>query len=301
MPLETKKQDIILRIISAIFTVILTIICLAFYYLRLSRFVNVPGKVASIVILFLMFMFVLYKFICSILKLFANKKFIRSILLIFLVGIAVFGVCFIKDNINYLLRNVILMLVFILGVVCLPLILLGFAILNNSKFKILFIIISIALIVFNYSYNFSYVMDYAQIIVNTFSNYSLENLFSLREKEEKADTSYLESYTQKYAKNGYLSQFDIKTMLDIIDSKSMKINVNYKDEMQKSYFKITNKDDEDMAELKENLKSDFYKFNFENDNNNLTVNIERYMIEEHKWKYSFISKIWYELYCSRTK
>ncbi len=279
--MEIKKRNIILKFISAIFTIIVTIICIAFYYKRLLRFINIPAKIASTIIFFLMFMFVLYKFIFSTLKLFANKKIIRGILLILLVILAVIGICFIKNNINYLLRNVILMLIFILGVVCLPIIILGISLLSKSKSKIPFVIFSLILLIFNYYINFYEVMNYAETIVNTFSCYSLDKLFTLREKEEQVDTSYLENYTQKYAKNGYLSQFDIKSMLDIIDSKSMEINVNYEDKKQNSYFKITNKDDEEMTRLKESLKSDFYKFNYENNDNNLTVNIERYIVEEH--------------------
>ena len=61
----------------------------------------------------------------------------------------------------------------------------------------------------------------------------------------------------------------------------MKIFINYKDSSKNIDLNLTNKEDEEIAKLKDSLESNFYKFNYEvNKENQITVNIERYVLED---------------------
>ena len=59
----------------------------------------------------------------------------------------------------------------------------------------------------------------------------------------------------------------------------MKIFINYKDSSKNIDSNLTNKEDDEIAKLKDSLESNFYKFNYEvNKENQITVNIERYVL-----------------------
>lgn len=134
------------------------------------------------IVLLAMFTIVLYLYIYSILKLFKKKKMILPILMILLIILSVIGIVFIKDNVNYIFRNIILMLVFILGVVCLPLIILGNVILNEGKYKELKALIVFVLLIYTYLSNWDCMIDYANKIMINIKEYSVDELFTLREK-----------------------------------------------------------------------------------------------------------------------
>ena len=279
--METKK-NIIFKVISAILSLAVTIICILVYHNRLMRFVNIPITFISIILLFAMFAIVLYSYIYVILDKLSKKKIVIPILLILVLVASVIGIAFIKDNVNYILRNIILMLVFIIGVVCLPIIVLGFILIGNIKNKKILICIIMIVTIYTYFVNFSQVMNYAEKIVENFASYSMEELFTLRQ-EEKVDRTYLENYNQKLKRNGYLDRFDITEILTIADSKSALTYINYIDETEDTKISITNKQDDKVKTLKESLESNFYKFNYEVNGNETTINIERYVVEENKY------------------
>lgn len=282
--METKKNKNvnILKIISAIISIAIIAICICVYYKRLYRMIFIPQNAITMVLLFGMFSIVLYMYIYGILKLLKKKKIIRLIILVLLILGAVIGIVFIKNHVNYVFRNIILMLVFILGIICLPLIILGKVILeNNSKHKKLKILVVCIIMIYVYISNWNWMIDYAKKIISNLSEYSANELITLRE-EEKVDTTYLYEYNQVLAKKGYLSQFDIKNLIDIADSKSNIIWINYKDAKENIELNIENKKDDEIQKLKDTLKSDYYTFSYTtNENGEVVINIDRYVINEN--------------------
>lgn len=285
MEIKKEKKTVILKVISMFLSIVITLICIWVYHKRLSRMIYIPQNAITISILFLMFIFTLYIYINAILNLLRNKKIIKALILSSLIIFSVIGIIFIKDNVNYLFRNVILMLVFILGIICLPLIILGkFILENDNKYKKIKILLISVVIFYTYIINWECMVDYAQKIVITLSENSTRDLISLRE-EEKIDTSYLYNYTQKLAKKGYLSQWDIKQIIDIADSKSSIIWINYKDEIENIQVNIKNKDDNEIQKLIESLKAEYYNFNYNiNENNEVVINISRYTVDNYSKK-----------------
>ena len=171
--METKKSNRILKVISAILSLVITIICILVYRNKLQDFLYIPKALFSTAILILMFSIVLYLYLYFILKKIANKKIVIPIILILILVLIVAGVFFIKNNINYILRNIILMLIFIIGVVCLPLIVLGAVIIGDSKYKKILVCIVLIITVYTYVANLSEVMSYAENIIVDFSSYSI--------------------------------------------------------------------------------------------------------------------------------
>lgn len=278
--MEIKNKEKILKIISMVLSILITYVSTYVYHKRLWRMILIPKSAIIITILLVMFMAILYLYIYSILKAFSNKKIIKPLLYILLLILLIVGLVFIKDNVNYILRNNILMMIFIVGVIAMPAILLGNCILQKSKYKNIKIIVVIILSVYLYVASFSYMLDYAKKIIANVTENQIEELFSLREKE-KVDTTYLQNYTQKMSKQGYLDKFDITNIIDITDSKSAPIKINYKDEVENIELKVSNKNDDEIINLKESLKAEYYKFNYENnDQNNVVIDIERYKIAE---------------------
>ena len=93
------------------------------------------------------------------------------------------------------------------------------------------------------------------------------------------DITYLKNYTEKISKNSYITKFDVEQIIDISDSKSKEIKINYKDSSDGTDITVSNKEDDKIKELKEILKADCYKFNYEIDNNKqIIINIERYVL-----------------------
>lgn len=284
--METKK-DLILKIISAILSAIITAICLYFYYYKISRFFYLPTIKISIILLLLMFAIVVYKYLLTIMKNISNKKFVLPILMILLLICAVTGIWFIKDNVNYILRNIILMFIFIFCVVCFPIIMLGMALTGNKKFKTIKIVITVFFIIFIYAVNFSQVIEYAKDIIMNLQSYSLSEILVLRGKSSNQDISiaegnnidrsYLFNFAQVYEKQGYLDKYDITQILSIADSKSALTYINYKDE--NGTINITNKEDEKIKELEESLQGNYYKFSYEGKDTQTIINIEKYVVE----------------------
>lgn len=279
--METKK-NLISKIISLILSLIVTAICILIYYKRLVSFLSIPIISLSVITLFIMFAFAVYTYFNIIINFICKKKFLIPILLVLILVLAVYGIYFIKDNVNYIFRNIILKFIYVFGVVCLPFIMIIALLKENNKIKMS---IAIILLIFTYITNFSNVMYYAQQIIIDFSSYSLTEIFSSKE-EEKTDRTYLENYANKFAENGYLSKYDIEKIIDISDLKSALIYINYIDEENNINIKITNKQDDEIKKLKEKLESDYYTFNYQAENTETTINIEKYVInkEENKEK-----------------
>lgn len=302
-----KKQDKILKSISMLISLVLILGAILIFKKYLVRFAYIPLSIASNgitmlfkwqililisnLILIILLWKILYLYLNYFLKQIVNKKILKGILLLIPIIVVPVLLLYIKDNVNYLLRNSILLICYIFALVCAPIIILGENILKDIKHKKIKIVILIILMIFIYVVNFTSVIHFAEVVVQNLSASSIKNLFE-KEQTETLDLSYLNSYTQKVARNGYLDMYDIKQILTIVDSKSMKIFINYKDSSNDINLELTNKEDEKIAKLKESLESNFYKFNYEvSENNEITVNIERYVIEKNSENIEKNSKI----------
>lgn len=287
--MEIKKwfKSNLLEIISAVLTIVFTATFIIIYLARITLLMLIfsPLYALSLVILAIMFMIVLNKYIYAILKNFKQKKYLKSILLIALIIILFLTYIFL-NQFNYQLKRIILYITIIIAYISFPLITLGVAILSDRKKKVLNIIISVILLLYIYLFNGYWLFLTAKDIVAEISNTSFSELIEFKEKDEfKTNITYLNNYTQKMARDGYLSQWDVKQILEITDSKSTEMFINYKDDVQNIELNITNKDDQKIDNLINNdLKSDYYKFNYEtNDKNEITINIERYKITRNDY------------------
>lgn len=165
---------------------------------------------------------------------------------------------------------------YILLVVVLPLIVIGFLILKNRKKQE--IIIAIILVIALYGFCAKSLVDSASKIISEISTTDAS-------EDVGTDITYLKNYADKMSRNGYLSKYDVTQIINLSDAKSKEIFINYKDEDSNIDIKITNKQDEKIQELKESLKYDYYTFNYNiSDNNDITINIERYVINSNAKK-----------------
>ena len=166
---------------------------------------------------------------------------------------------------------------YILLVVVLPLIVIGFLILKNRKKQE--IIIAIILVIALYGFCARSLVDSASNIVSAISTSNTNT------NEPGTDITYLKNYADKMNRNGYLSKYDVTQIIKLSDAKSKEIFINYKDESSNIDIKISNKEDDKIQELEQSLKYDYYTFNYNiSENNEITINIERYIIETNTKK-----------------
>lgn len=163
---------------------------------------------------------------------------------------------------------------YILAVVLIPLIILGFCILRKGKYKKATITIISILIVFVYAISAKSLVESASKIVAVCTIKSVDESVG-------TDITFLKNYEQKMARDGYISKYDATQILDIADSKSKEILINYKDTSSNIDISTTNKNDEEMKNLKDMLETNYYIFNYSTDGN-IIINIERYVSKETK-------------------
>lgn len=163
---------------------------------------------------------------------------------------------------------------YILAVVLIPLIILGFCILRKGKYKKATITIISILIVFVYAISAKSLVESASKIVAVCTIKSVDESVG-------TDITFLKNYEQKMAREGYISKYDAIQILDIADSKSKEILINYKDTSLNINISTTNKNDEEMKNLKEMLETNYYIFSYST-NGNIIINIERYVSKETK-------------------
>lgn len=234
----------------------------------------------SILILIGMGIFILYKYIYAIFKMFKKKKFITAILMILLVIFLTVGIFYIKSNVNYILKNSIISLIYILGIILIPMIILGFTLINQSKYKKIKIVVSLLMLIYIYAINMELLVVSAKMVIVNLSNHSIYELLE-KDYDNNVNLTYLEEYAQKFAKNGYLNKYDIIQILDLTDNKSKEMTIYYKDEISGINIETTNKNDEEMEKLKNILKAEYYKYHYEkNEEKQIKIYIERYSLEQ---------------------
>ena len=162
---------------------------------------------------------------------------------------------------------------YILIIIVIPLIILGIAIIKSKSYRKLIISIVTILIIATYAIFAKSLIKSAETIISTISTEDAKS------KDLGTDITYLKNYTEKISKNSYITKFDVEQIIDISDSKSKEIKINYKDSSDGTDITVSNKEDDKIKELKEILKADCYKFNYEIDNNKqIIINIERYVL-----------------------
>lgn len=284
MEIKNKIKEIfknplqIIAIILSIAIISFTIITFSNYIKRFNFRVTTAF---AILILIGMGLFILYKYIYTILKMIKKKKVITPILMILLVIILAVGIIYIKSNVNYILKNSIILLIYILGVICIPMIILGFSVMNQSKYNKIKIAVSLLLLIYIYTINMELLVISAKTIIVNLSNHSIYELLEKEDEDDNVNLTYLEDYAQKFAKNGYLNKYDITQILDLTDKKSKEMTIYYQDEKSNINIETTNKNDEEMENLKNTLKAEYYKYHYEKDEEKqIKIYIERYSLEQ---------------------
>ena len=162
------------------------------------------------------------------------------------------------------------MVVYILGTIFIPLILLAIILLNKNsskknKLKKSILIIIVALII--------YVINVPTLLVSsTYITTYISN--HLDQSTQVPNLEYLNNYEQRMATKGFLYKSDVEYILNIAERRSEKVIVTYK--FDDETITISNKDENFKDTITTNLKWDYYKFNYTYTNNIVTVNIEKY-------------------------
>lgn len=164
---------------------------------------------------------------------------------------------------------------YILAIVFIPLIFLAICVLRKGKYKKQLIIIISVLTIIIYAVSAKSLISSASLIIDTYK--------ILKEEKEGigTDITFLKNYEQKMAKENYIDRFDVTQIIDIADSKSKEIFINYTDVKSNINISITNKQDEEIKNLKDMLEANYYTFNYSTDGN-IIINIERYFVEEYQ-------------------
>ena len=224
----------------------------------------------SLLILFFAASYILYKYLMYIITLFTNKKLLKPILLL-LVLVILITICAIFNFVlSSSLKHLFLMVVYILGTIFIPLILLAIILLNKNsskknKLKKSILIVIVALII--------YVINVPTLLVSsTYITTYISN--HLDQSTQVPNLEYLNNYEQRMATKGFLYKSDVEYILNIAERRSEKVIVTYK--FDDETITISNKDENFKDTITTNLKWDYYKFNYTYTNNIVTVNIEKY-------------------------
>ena len=224
----------------------------------------------ALLILFFVACYILYKYLMYIITCFSNKKLLKPILLLLLFAIFI-TICitfnFVKSS---SIKQLFLMIVYILGTIFIPLILLAIILLNKntskkSKIKKSVLIVIVTIII--YIINIPTLLVSSTFITTYISNY-------LDQTIQSPNLEYLNNYEQRIATKGFLYKSDVEYILNIAERRSEKVIVNYK--FDDETITISNKDENFKDTITTNLKWEYYKFNYIYSNDIVTINIEKY-------------------------
>lgn len=224
----------------------------------------------SLLILFFAASYILYKYLMYIITLFTNKKLLKPILLL-LVLVILITICAIFNFVlSSSLKHLFLMVVYILGTIFIPLILLAIILLNKNfskknKIKKSILIVIVALII--------YVINVPTLLVSsTYITTYISN--HLDQTTQSPNLEYLNNYEQRMATKGFLYKSDVEYIINIAERRNEKVIVNYK--FDDETITISNKDENFKNTLTTNLKWEYYKFNYTYTSDIVTINIEKY-------------------------
>lgn len=233
----------------------------------------------SLLILFFIACYILTRYIKLIISDFSNKKILRPVILLIILAILI-AICVVFNFVlSASLNNLFLITIYILGTILIPLILIGFALLNSNSSKKQKIKNTVLLIIFAvviYAVNIPTLLVGATYINTYISNHIESN-------SKRPNLEYLDNYTQRMTSKGFLYKSDVEYILKIASLRSEKVVVNYTFDGES--ISISNKDDNFKDTITQNLKWEYYKFNYTYENNVVTINIEKYAnttVEEEK-------------------
>ena len=167
--------------------------------------------------------YILYKYLMYIITCFSNKKLLKPILLLLLLAIVI-TICIIFNFVlSSSIKHLFLMIVYILGTIFIPLILLAIILLNKnssrkSKVKKSILIVVFALII--YIINIPTLLVSSTYITTYISNH-------LDQTTQGPNLEYLNNYEQRMATKGFLYRSDVEYIINIAELRSEKVIVNY--------------------------------------------------------------------------
>ena len=234
----------------------------------------------SLLILFFAAAYILYKYSMTIILDFSNKKLLRPIILLIILVILI-SICVIFNFVlSSSLKHLFLLIIYIFGTILIPIILLGIILLNDKnskkdKIKKSVLIIFLAIII--------YVINVPTLLVGaTYINTYIENNL-VSKNTQIPNLEYLANYAQKMTTKGFVYKSDVEYIINIANLRNEKVIVNYKFDDQT--ISISNKDENFKNTISENLKWEYYKFEYTYENNVVTINIEKYAsIQENEEK-----------------
>ena len=278
-----KKNKIISLVLSIIIVLSLVIgyfrpvLALGFIVLIYAPTLNNILVLASMSVIFISVIYILYKYIECIIENFKNKKKLKPILMILLIILLALGIIISNIIAKTFFVVVAIPLAYMLLTIIVPLIVLGILMLKSDvklKKRVIEVIIYLILTIGIYIINYNYLVQITGEIVNTIGNF----IESKNSNSNEYNLIYLENYKQKMDRQGYIDKYDVESILNIADNRTDRIIVYYKDgdyEVQ-----LNNVDNKLKEELQTKLEGDYYKFSYEHKNDVTNIYIERYEIEE---------------------
>lgn len=218
--------------------------------------------------------YIIYRYILSIIESIKNKKKLKPVLMI-IFAILILGILIVLKIVSAtFFANIMLPLIYIIGVIVIPLIIIGMIILGNSKTpkKITFTIIAIILTIGIYILNYNYLYIGSLAVTQ-----NIDDFIKINKNTSEYNLIYLQNYKQKMDKEGYIDKFDVENILNIADNRTDRIIVQYIDENQT--IELNNIDNELKNELESKIEGNYFKFNYEHKNNETTIYIEKYQNE----------------------
>lgn len=164
--------------------------------------------------------------------------------------------------------------IYIAIVTILPLVILWVTMTKSKKYRKAIVTVAIIFVIAIYAIFARSLVNSAENIVHAISTYN-KNIDDIG-----TDITYLKNYENKMGKTGYITKWDVQQIIDITDSKSKLINIKYQDTSENIDIIVSNKEGTKIKELKEMLKAEYYKFDYNiDDSKEITVEIERYVLE----------------------
>ena len=278
-----KKNKIISLVLSIIIVLSLVIgyfrpvLALGFIVLIYAPTLNNILVLASMSVIFISIIYILYKYIECIIENFKNKKKLKPILMILLIILLALGIIISNIIAKTFFVVVAIPLAYMLLTIIVPLIVLGILMLKSDvklKKRVIEVIIYLILTIGIYIINYNYLVQITGEIVNTIGNF----VESKNSNSTEYNLIYLENYKQKMDRQGYIDKYDVESILNIADNRTDRIIVYYKDgdyEVQ-----LNNVDNKLKEELQTKLEGDYYKLSYEHKDDVTNIYIERYEIKE---------------------
>ena len=250
-------------------------------YVVLMAYLFIPtiysiAMLGSLLLLTGVGIYIIYKYLLRMIALFQEKKKLKPIFMIVCIIFVAIIATIIKIEANTFLVTVLIPFLYIVGIIAVPIIMLGIILLGkseNRKRKIILAIIWIAVTIGIYVIHYPNLTTATREVINNIQD------FSVSKEKESANSAeynliYLENYKQKMESEGYLDKYDVETILKIVDSRTDNIIVHYTD--GKEEFEYNNVDNQLTEELGVKLDGDFYKFQYTHKNEQTDIYIEKY-------------------------